>query len=268
MMGVKNRILGSLYGAVGGARGRAEKVARAELGAAAVAPVVLLPVTRHMTSLLASTLRRPKKRGDTYRGTVAGRDVSVVNTGVGAPSAEGKVFACLGVGAEVLLRFDICGGLEADMKVGDVVVAERAAPFDNTTRLTAADADIPASPLLLELAGKALGRGPGGRHHTVAVATVDTFHHQTDEMHREWRRRAAAVDMETSVIYYLGRRAGAHALAVMAVSDVRAAGLDPFGEGRFPYGDLYGAFDELADIALDIVSNLPDPLPPLEQKEP
>ncbi|HUV85801.1 MAG TPA: hypothetical protein VMX79_01670 [bacterium] len=268
MMGVKSRILGNLYGAVSGARSRAEKVARAELGTAAVAPVVLLPVTRPMTSRLASALRRRKKRGDTYRGTVAGRDVSVVNTGVGAPSAEGKVFACLGVGAEVLLRVDICGGLEPGMKVGDVVVAERAVPFDNTTRLIAGDADVPASPLLLKLAGDVLARRPGGRYHNAAVATVDTFHHQTDEMHREWRRRAAAVDMETSVIYHLGRRAGAHALAVMAVSDVRAAGLDPFGEGRFPYGDLYGAFDELADIALDIVSNLPDPLPPLEEMEP
>ncbi len=266
-MSIKSRLLGNLYGAAARSRSRAVKVARAELGTAAVAPVVLLPVTRHMMSRLASALRRPKKRGDTFYGSVAGRDVSVVNTGVGAPSAEGKVFACLGVGARVLLRVDICGGLEPGMKVGDVVVAERAVPFDNTTRLTAGDADVSASPLLLELAGKVLARRPGDRHHNVAVATVDTFHHQTDEMHREWRRRAAAVDMETSVIYQLARAAGAHALAVMAVSDVRAAGLDPFGDGRFPYGDLYGSFDGLADVAVDIVSNLPEPLPPLEQKE-
>ena len=166
-----------------------------------------------------------------------------------------------------MLRVDICGGLEPGMKVGDVVVAERAVPFDNTTRLTAGDADVSASPLLLELAGKVLARRPGDRHHNVAVATGDTFHHQTDEMHREWRRRAAAVDMETSVIYRLARAAGAHALAVMAVSDVRAAGLDPFGDGRFPYGDFYESFDGLADVAVDIVSNLPEPLPPLEQKE-
>jgi purine-nucleoside phosphorylase len=89
------------------------------------------------------------------------------------------------------------------------------------------------------------------------VATVDTFHHQTDDMHREWSRRAAAVDMETSIIYELGRRAGAHALAVMAVSDVRLGGLDPFAADDFPYGDLYQAFDELADIAAGCVAKLP-----------
>ncbi len=148
------------------------------------------------------------------------------------------------------------------------MVAERGVPFDNTTRLIAGDADISASPLLLGLTGEVMASRKGGRRYNVAVATVDTFHYQTDEMHGEWRRRASAVDMETSVIYCLARTAGAHALAVMAVSDVRAAGLDPFGGGRFPYGDLYGGVDEVVDVALDIVRNLPDPLPPLEQKEP
>ena len=240
---------------------RAEKVAQAELGCAKVAPVVFLPVTRQMTRRLIKVLRRPKKRGDTYCGSVAGRDVSVVNTGVGAPSAEGKVFACLGVGAKVMLRVDVCGGLEPAMKVGDVVVAERAVPFDSTTRLAAGDADVPASPLLLEAVAGVLAARPALRYHAAAVATVDTFHHQTDEMHATWARRAGAVDMETSVIYSLARRAGAHALAVMAVSDVRSAGLDPFGDDRFPYGDLYRAFDDLAAIAAEIVGKLPDPLP-------
>jgi purine-nucleoside phosphorylase len=140
-------------------------------------------------------------------------------------------------------------------------------PFDNTTRLITSEDEVPASPLLLELAGNVLASRAGKPWHNATVATVDTFHHQTDEMHREWGRRAAAVDMETSVIYHLGRRAGAHALALMAVSDVRVAGLDPFGEGRFPYGDLYGAFDELADIAVAVIKDLPDPLPPLGREE-
>jgi purine-nucleoside phosphorylase len=260
-MAIKGRLLGNLFGALGRSRDRAVKVARAELGTAAVAPIVFLPVTRQMSSRLAGVLRRRKKRGDTYFGSVAGRDVSVVNTGVGAPSAEGKVLACLGMGAEVLLRVDICGGLEPNMKVGDILVATRAVPFDNTTRLLGVEADVPASRLLAELAERVLGRRARCRYHAVAVVTVDTFHHQTDEMHRQWRRQAAAVDMETSVIYELSRRGGAHALAVMAVSDVRAAGLDPFGDGYFPYGDLFRGFDDVAEITVDIVKSLPDYLP-------
>lgn len=257
--------MGSLSGVFAGSLSRAEKVAKAELGCVAVAPVVFLPATRAMASRLVKSLRRRKRRGDTYRGKIGACDVSVVNTGVGTPSAEGKVLACLGLGAKVFLRFDICGGLDARMEVGDVVVAERAVPFDNTTRLITGGEEVSASPMLLRVAKDVLVNGRRGlRYHEAAVATVDTFHHQTDEMHREWGRKAAAVDMETSVIYCLARRAGAHALAVMAVSDVRSSGLDPFGDGPFPYKDLYRTLDDLAYVAVEIVKKLPAGLVPFE----
>jgi purine-nucleoside phosphorylase len=264
-MRIKNRLLGSLSGVFAASLSRAEKVARAELGCVAVAPVVFLPATRAMVSRLVESLRKRKTDGDAYRGRIGARDVSVVNTGVGTPSAEGKVLACLGLGAKVFLRFDVCGGLEAGMNVGDVFVAERAVPFDNTTRLLAGGEEVSASPLLLRVAKDVLANArPGLRYREVAVATVDTFHHQTDEMHRDWGRKAAAVDMETSIIYHLARRAGAHALAVMAVSDVRASGLDPFGDGPFPYKDLYLALGDLAWVAVEIVKKLPAALAPLE----
>jgi len=264
-MKIKNRVLGRAAGSVAHGSTRAEKIARAEIGCTAVAPVVLLPVTRQMTTRLTRALRQGRRRGDTHRGTIGGRDVSVVNTGVGAPSAEGKAFACLGVGARVLLRVDICGGLRDDLNVGDVVVAERAVAFDNATRLAGGGEQVAASPMLLRTAAEVLtATGRPGRYINGVVATVDTFHHQTDEMHRAWGEKAAAVDMETSIIYHLARTAGAHALAVMAVSDVRAAAADPFGDDSFDYGALYQAFDELADLAVEIVKGLPDPIPALE----
>jgi purine-nucleoside phosphorylase len=264
-MKIQHRILGRAAKSYVGRLTRAEKIARAELDCTAVAPVVLLPVTRQMTTRLRRALRKARRRGGTYRGVIAGRDVSVVNTGVGAPSAEGKVYACLGVGARVLLRVDICGGLRDDLAVGDVVVAEHAVAFDNTTRLAGGGEQVAASPVLLGIAAEAVrATGNRGRYINGAVATVDTFHHQTDELHRVWREKAAAVDMETSIIYHLARENGAHALAVMAVSDVRAAADDPFGDRPFDYGALYQAFDELTDVAIEIVKRLPDPIPALE----
>jgi purine-nucleoside phosphorylase len=257
-MRIKNRIVGRLARAVGEGLTRPQKIARAELGCTAVAPVVLLPVTRPMTSRLVKSLRRARREGDAWHGTIGGRDVSVVNTGVGAPSAEGKVVACLGVGARVLVRADVCGALRDDMRVGDVVVAERAAAFDNATRLAGGPEEVAASPALLRVAADVLGdarRWP--RYFNAVVATVDTFHHQTAAMLREWSAKAAAVDMETSIIYHLAGKAGAHALSVMAVSDVPVGGGDPFGEGPFDYGDLYQAFDDLTALAVEIVKKLP-----------
>ncbi len=257
-MGIKSRFRGGAAAAYLRRLSRAQRIARAEFGCTAVAPIILMPVTREMTRRLVRALRRAKKRGETFRGILAGREVSVINSGVGAPSAEGKVVACLGVGAKVFLRVDICGALDVEMKVGDIVVAERAAAFDGTSRLVAAGEDVAASPRVLAAAGEAVRTFDGRRRfHVVTVATVDTFHNQTDEMHRVWRGRAAAVDMETSIIYHLARRAGAHALAIMAVSDVRAAGLDPFDAESFPYEELLQGLDDLSRFTVDVVRTLP-----------
>ena len=263
-MKITNRVRGRAAKSYAERLTRPQKIARAQLGCSAVAPVVLLPVTRQMTTRLKRALGRARRRGDTRRGVIAGRDVSVVNTGVGAPSAEGKAFACLGVGARVLLRVDICGGLRDDLEVGDVVVAEAAVAFDNATRLAGGGEQVAASPMLLRTAAEAIkAKGRSARFTRGVVATVDTFHHQTDDMHRVWRERAAAVDMETSIIYHLARMSGAHALAVMAVSDVREAA-DPFGDGPYDYGALYQAFDEVTDLAVEIVKRLPDPIPAID----
>jgi len=246
---------------------RAQKIARAELGTTALAPVVLLGATRPMRERLRALLRRRRRRGDTYRGRIGGRDVSVVNTGIGAPSAEGKVVACLGLGARLLLRLDICGGLHEDMRVGEIVVATSAVPYDNTTRLLAGKAEIAASPVLVEAArATLLDLHSGRRRHFGAIATVDTFHHQTAADHRGWARAAIAVDMETSILYHLARHAGAHALAAMAVSDVRLADLDPFGEEAFPFDEYYQSLDDLAAVAETLLHALPEALPPLEEE--
>ncbi|UCH78934.1 MAG: hypothetical protein JSU81_03005 [Candidatus Coatesbacteria bacterium] len=249
---------------------RAQKIARAELGTTALASAVLLAATRPMRERLRLLLRRRRRRGDTYRGRIGGRDVSVVNTGIGAPSAEGKVLACLGLGARLLLRLDICGGLSDDMTVGEIVVATSAVPYDNTTRSLAGEGEIAASPVLVAAAREvAAGEKTKRRIHFGPVATVDTFHHQSDADHRAWARRAVAVDMETSILYHLARQAGAHALAVMAVSDVRLAGLDPFGEGAFPFDDYYEALEAVTAWADILLRGLSDPLPPLgEEGEP
>jgi len=263
-MSLKNRLLGGLAAPVLGALPRAGRVARAELGCTAVAPIVLFPATRDVTRRLSAMLRRRKRIGDTWRGRVGGRDVSVVNTGVGTPSAEGKVIAALGVGGRVFLRVDICGGLGDDLAVGDVVVAEAAVPYDGLSRALGGDAAIPASPLLLRTATEAAaGARRPIRCRAGVVATVDTFHHQTPAAQRSWAEAASAVDMETSIIYLLARRAAAHALAIMAVSDLPLAGLDPFGEGRFPYGAFLQGLDDVTALAEEIIRRLPEHLPAL-----
>lgn len=262
-MGIKNKFWGAAAGLYAAHLNRARRIARAELGTARVAAMVLLPATGGVTGRLVKLLTGRRRAGDTWRGRLAGREVSVVNTGIGTPSAEGKVFACLGVGARVLIRVDICGGLDPAMAIGDVVITTCAVPFDGATRFLAGDEPIPASPWLLEQA-RALAAGRGEHsYHFAPTATVDTFHFQTDELHRMWARHARGLDMETSVIYHLARRAGVHALALAAVSDIRLAGLDPFGDEGVAYDRYFQGIDNVLALCADLVTALPSNIPPL-----
>jgi uridine phosphorylase len=256
---IKNRVFGGLGNAYRGTLTRAERIARAEFGCTSVAPTVIMPATGEMTRRLVARLKRARRCGATWRGRFGGREVSVVNTGLGAPSAAGKAFACLGLGATTLLRADVCGGLDPAARVGDVVVAEAAVPLDGATLALAGPEELPASPLLLATARRAAGTGHCRFPITFAkVVTVDIFHHQTDELHRRWRERARVVDMETSIIYHLARDARADALSCLAVSDVRLGGRDPFADGPFPL-DAYGqGLDDVITLVAAVTASLPD----------
>jgi purine-nucleoside phosphorylase len=262
-MGLKNRLMGVAAGLYAARAGRAERVARAEFGTARVADVVLLPATSVVTRRLVGLLAWRRRDGDTWRGRLAGRAVSVVNTGIGTPSAEGKIVACLGIGARVLLRVDICGGLDPSIRIGDVIIATEAVPFDGTTRFLGGDAAVGASPWLIAKARAVAANRDAARFKFASMATVDTFHFQTDELHHLWGERAQAVDMETSAIYYLAREAGAHALTLATVSDVRLAGLDPFGDEGIEYGRFFQGIDDVVKLAVDLIASLPAEKPPL-----
>ena len=61
-----------------------------------------------------------------YTGTLLGEKVSVCSTGIGGPSAS--------IGADTFLRVGTCGGIDLDVRSGDVVVATGAIRFEHTSR--------------------------------------------------------------------------------------------------------------------------------------
>src|ERR671931_153680 len=67
-----------------------------------------------------------------YTGTFKGKPVSVQATGMGCPSAAIVVEELVQLGVKRLLRIGTCGGLQPDMKLGDLIVALAAVPPDST----------------------------------------------------------------------------------------------------------------------------------------
>ena len=69
-----------------------------------------------------------------YTGTLLGQKVSVCSTGIGGPSASIAMEELHNIGADTFIRVGTCGGIDLDVRSGDVVVATGAIRFEHTSR--------------------------------------------------------------------------------------------------------------------------------------
>lgn len=79
----------------------------------------------------------------TYTGYLDGVKVSVTSTGIGGPSAAIAMEELAMSGADTFLRIGTCGGMQLDIKSGDVVIANGAIRMEGTSR-EYAPAEFPA----------------------------------------------------------------------------------------------------------------------------
>ena len=76
-----------------------------------------------------------------YTGTLLGEKVSVCSTGIGGPSAAIAMEELHNIGADTFIRVGTCGGIDLDVRSGDVVVATGAIRFEHTSVSCAGQAD-------------------------------------------------------------------------------------------------------------------------------
>jgi purine-nucleoside phosphorylase len=261
---VQNLILGSLGGQFIEKLDRPQRVAYALLGVTQVEPIVLMPVMERTETTLLKAGKKAKTKGKVTSLNFGGKRVSIVNSGIGTPAMEGKALGAIGAGARVIIRVDVCGGLKNGMEVGELYIADEAQAYDGATKSIADSDTFPASPFLLEKADEALkGIKRGIRYHRGRIATVDVFFGQTREMLEAWAEGCPAVDMESSILYYLAQKTGVHALSVLAVSDAKLEGIDPFvpGTKRYPASDLLDGVSGAVTLVEKIVELLPEKIP-------
>lgn len=75
-----------------------------------------------------------KREYTTYTGYLNGEKVSVTSTGIGGPSASIAMEELVKVGARTFIRVGTCGGIDIDVKGGDIVIATGAVRMEGTTR--------------------------------------------------------------------------------------------------------------------------------------
>lgn len=120
----------------------------------------------------------------TYTGTLDGVKISVTSTGIGGPSASIAMEELYRCGADTFLRVGTCGGMQKEVKSGDVVIATGAIRMEGTSR-EYAPIEYPAvADLAVTNALVAGAKEKGFAFHTGVVQCKDAFYgqHEPEKM--------------------------------------------------------------------------------------
>lgn len=114
----------------------------------------------------------------TYTGYLEGEKVSVTSTGIGGPSASIAMEELVQCGADTFVRVGTCGGIDLDVKGGDIVIATGAVRMEGTSREYApieypAVADLDVTNALV-----AAAKEKNFTHYTGVVQCKDAFYGQ------------------------------------------------------------------------------------------
>ncbi len=211
-----------------------------------VGEYVILPGDPKRCAKIAQYFDDAKLVGDsrefvTYTGYLNGTKVSVTSTGIGGPSASIAVEELVACGAKTFIRIGTCGGMQIDVKSGDICIATGAIRMEGTTK-EYAPIEFPAVPNL-EVVNALVGASKklGVDYHTGVVQCKDAFYGQhrpetlpnSHELLAKWdawlKLGTIASEMESAAIFivaaYLGVRAGSCFLTI-ANQERAKAGLE------------------------------------------
>ena len=205
-------------------------VAKGEVGR-----YVILPGDPKRCKKIAAYFDEPQLIADnreyvTYTGFIDGVKVSVTSTGIGGPSASIAMEELTACGADTFLRVGTCGGMDLNVKSGDLVIATGAIRMEGTSKEYApiefpAVADLDIVNAMVEGARKL-----GFPYHTGVVQCKDAFYGQhrpetlpnSAELINKWdawcRLGTLASEMESAALFvvssYLHVRCGTVLLTV------------------------------------------------------
>ncbi len=152
----------------------------------------------------------------TYTGYLNGEKVSVTSTGIGGPSASIALEELVQIGAEKFIRVGTCGGIDIDVKGGDLVIATGAVRMEGTSKEYApiefpAVADIEITNALIDACKKY-----NHTYHAGIVQCKDSFYGQHCpekspvgyELTNKWeawkRLGCKASEMESAALFVVG----------------------------------------------------------------
>ena len=190
---------------------------------------VFLPGDPGRTERIAAHFDDPKEMAynreyRTFTGTLLGEKVSVTSTGIGCPSAAIAVEELIAVGADTFIRVGTSGGMQPNIKPGDLAIVNGAIR-DEGTSLHYLPIEFPAvADVDVVLAMRAAAERLGNPYHVGFSHSKDSFFGQhapermpiANRLHDRWKAwvqgGAICSEMEAAIIFILAsmyrKRAG------------------------------------------------------------
>lgn len=186
-----------------------------------------------------------------FTGTFRGAPVSVQSTGMGCPSAAIVVEELVQLGAKRLIRVGTCGGLQPDMKLGDLVIALTAIPADATASHLIGEPHCPTADWDIVHGAVHAAKELGKPVRVGPIVSSDVFYNPDGGQYQRWSDRGVlAVEMEAAILFTLGALRKIKTGCLLTVSDVVIEGEFV----RISDEEMKKAVDQMTELALETVT--------------
>jgi uridine phosphorylase len=178
-------------------------------------------------------------------------------TGVGAPTSVITLEELIAAGFGRIVNLGSAGALQAQMKIGDLIVCEAAIRDEGTSHHYLPDAKFayPCPTLTSELCA-AIERAGIPFQKGVSWTTDAPYRETIDEVRCYREEGVTTVEMEAAALFTVGGVRGASVASVFVISDlVSEAGW----EHAFKTEALQSALVEIFEIALETLASSPKP---------
>lgn len=183
-----------------------------------------------------------------FTGTYKGNRVTIHGSGMGMPSLS--IYAnelIRDYGAKTLIRIGSCGGMQEQVKVRDVILAQSASSISTPSRGIFREFNF-APGADFDLLHKAfhVAEARGVTTHVGNIYSSDVFYDERPDLNEQMTRHGVlGVEMEAAELYNLAARHRCRALAVLTVSDHLLTG------EALPSDQRQSSFGDMVEIALD-----------------
>jgi DeoD family purine-nucleoside phosphorylase len=182
-----------------------------------------------------------------FTGTFRGKPVSVQASGMGCPSAGIVIEELVMLGVKRILRVGTCGGLQPDMKLGDLIVAITAVPADATATHLVREPHCPTADWDLVHGAVHAAKELGKPVRVGPIVSSDLFYNPDEGQYQRWSERGVlAVEMEAAMLFTLGALRKIKTGCLLTVSDVVVEGEFV----RISDAEMKAAVDQMTELAL------------------